>query len=515
MNSLRVLVNAFIRYGELLALAFRLKKNKLSVKGASDRVWLVEAVEDSAFLLRFYYYLLSVFQSGEYPRIIWIYTKINFNSGKSIRSRLMDSLTQGAVFNWLWKLIYRTIVKSDWIQYQPINVNQKNRALSKTIFESLTSKESLEALEVNGIRIGDLIYDTFLRFKPAPTVDIRDPLIEEIISFSLQLIDELQSVISENRVSHVVSGYVTYIQHGILSRVAINEGLKTFSFGAFNQLIVQPTRSFPYQRRHFFKYKEMFNSVDDPEVARLEGKKIIQNRLSGKSDHLTFYMKKSSFEPTIDEISDHLLSRKLDSRPKVVIMGHDFFDSPHIYGRMLYPDFYEWVVGCLSMGKDSPFQFLYKPHPNSVTDENNVLEMLKEKFPEVVFLSKEVSNRQIMTMNIMYVITVYGTVAYEFAANGFRVLCCGENPHQTYGFSHLVESRDELKSILCGLNEPRIDISLNEIYEYVYLHNYRLEKGELSLFPWSVDALKLPEMLSSQEKRLYYMKNAIQNVNNI
>ena len=50
-------------------------------------------------------------------------------------------------------------------------------------------KDELIKLDYKGIDVGDLIYDTYLRYKPAPTVDIKDKYLFKILISTLFIID--------------------------------------------------------------------------------------------------------------------------------------------------------------------------------------------------------------------------------------------------------------------------------------------------------------------------------------
>jgi|GEM_PF-4222992 len=515
MNALKAIFSALSSQGHVLISALRFGRFELERESKTSGVWLVQAVDDPAFLLRFYFYLLSSRDLGEHPRVIWINTRLLFKSGKSARARFLDFFTQGPIYLWIWKLLYLKILKAHWIQYRPLEISIQTKIRAQKIYESIRAKEDLERLVIDGLKVGDLIYDTYLRFKPAPTVNLKDPLVVELISVCLELVPRVEQCLREERVTRVVTGYVTYLQHGILARVALRAGIELHSMGAFNQLVVNPTPDFPYQRRRFRSYPEMFKSVRDPEAALAAGKKLIEDRITGKKDELTFYMKQSSFSESGSSEVKAYLKKIIGDRQAILIMGHDFFDSPHIYGEMLYPDFLEWVNACMSLASKSPYKILFKPHPNSVTDESVILKDLSERYPEVEILPSTISNRQLMQLHPAFLLTVYGTVAYEFASQGLKVLCCGENPHQCYGFSKLITDRYELEQIILGQKSPDFDINLSEIHEYVYLHSYRIQKGELELYPWELDFKSLPHFLAEQRKRVEVMKEALLNINQI
>jgi hypothetical protein len=419
----------------------------------------------------------------------------------------MDLLTQNYLVYFPWRLLYQNSFTGSWVNFYFLRPTPGEKARASLIFQSLKSKEQLEQLEVDGLHVGDLIYDTYLRYRPAPTVELTDPFLLELIEYVFAMNRRIDSLFAQYKVSRYFTVYTSYIQHGLLVRHALKRGVVVHSLGAFNQLVVKPTPEFPFHKRQFSKYRDWFSSVPEPEEILNRSKDLIQKRLAGQADELTFYMKKSAYaDPGAKDWADS----GLDDRPKVLVMGHDFFDSPHIYGSMLYPDFYEWLKGVLSFAKESPYQFLIKPHPNGSGDQEAVYASICRDFPNVILLDKGTSNRALTSLKIEYVVTVYGTVAYEFSAQGYTVLCCGMNPHSHYSFSYQVQTRDELARILLGKEKPELKIDLNEVYEFVSIHNYRFYRRELQFFPWQVEVGQLHEFLMQDLELVSAMERAIQ-----
>ena len=53
---------------------------------------------------------------------------------------------------------------------------------AQKIFEKISSKKKIHQLKYKGIKVGDLIYDTYLRYKNVPTIKIKDQFLIEIYS---------------------------------------------------------------------------------------------------------------------------------------------------------------------------------------------------------------------------------------------------------------------------------------------------------------------------------------------
>ena len=102
----------------------------------------------------------------------------------------------------------------------------------------------------------------------------------------------------------------------------------------------------------FVEFKNKFKKIENnlkKEGIKLAKKKI-EYRLSGipgiKSDLITSEI--SSFG---NKFLPSLI--KNNSKKKIVIFPHDFFDAVHAHGRILFEDFYEWLeyLGKISKNK--------------------------------------------------------------------------------------------------------------------------------------------------------------------
>ena len=66
-----------------------------------------------------------------------------------------------------------------------------NQALVRETYSkiksNISSKEDILKIEIEGVVLGDLIYDTYLRFASKPTVNIEDPYLDKIIIESINI----------------------------------------------------------------------------------------------------------------------------------------------------------------------------------------------------------------------------------------------------------------------------------------------------------------------------------------
>lgn len=267
--------------------------------------------------------------------------------------------------------------------------------------------------------------------------------------------------------------YTAYHHWGIPAYVFLDKKINVITFGSHNYIISQLSPQHPYHSKNFHLYPQKFENIDNTEVASKKSlaKRTLDKRLGGEIDSGTLYMRQTAFS------SDYTLdfSPEKDQNWCVVFL-HCFFDSPHIYGETLFPDFYEWIIHILNRAINNENTFFYlKEHPNALPENRQVVNLIKENFkqyPNIVFLSAKVSNVQILQKSPKAIFTVYGTVAHEFAFKGIPVVVAGQNPQSNYGFTHQPESVDEFNYYLDNIGDFQLPKAYNveDIYEFFYMN---------------------------------------------
>ena len=331
------------------------------------------------------------------------------------------------------------------------------------------NKEDLLKFEYQGILIGDLIYDHYLRFYSTPTVDLKDTYLHDIVGYALGLVDYWHSIYSKRNIKVVSIPYTAYLHWGIVSRVGMSFGVEIFNYGSPLYMFQKLNANHIYHSKNFKKYKSYWTKLNN-KLERLKLAEIsLTNRLNGGVSDIS-YMKISSFVRT----SQNIITT--NSRNNIVIFLHCFFDSPHIYGGGLFVDFYEWLDFLLNTAsRNSSVTYFVKQHPNGVEGNFEVVESFKKKYSEfsnIVFLDIEVSNLDIQDLKPSLIVTYYGTVAQEFSYLGFPVVLCGDSPMKYYGFTYQPEKISDLEEILQNVGDIKLPMGYDkeEILEFYYMH---------------------------------------------
>ena len=69
-------------------------------------------------------------------------------------------------------------------------------------------------------------------------------------------------------------------------------------------------------------------------------------------------------------------------KDKIILMLHDFVDSPHVYHWMLFDDLWQWAYETLEYCQKEHLRVVVKGHPRQKLTGNSAFEMLMRCFNE-------------------------------------------------------------------------------------------------------------------------------------
>ena len=337
------------------------------------------------------------------------------------------------------------------------------------IWLGLHSKAELLALELNDTPCGDLVYDTYLRYRVQPTVDLQDPFLRTLIAQALNAQAAVRHLLGKKKYDVFLTSYTSYIQHGIPAREALRSGVQVYSAGNLSQFLKRLDSSDTLHTVAHWHYRENFEKLAHPENARSTARLMLKQRFSGGVDKATLYMKASAFGDSVDTMPDDV---------EGVVFLHDFFDSPHCHRTMLFADFFEWTHHTLNLIQKHQLPLAVKPHPNQLPESREVVAALQKQYPGVHWLPQSMSNRTIFASGIRCGVSVYGTILHELAYHGIAALAAGDHPHTDFRIATTPESVNEYTQCLLNYRDLKIDIDAkNEVLSFYYMHNLYENEG--------------------------------------
>ena len=146
-----------------------------------------------------------------------------------------------------------------------------------------------------------------------------------------------------------------------------------------------------------------------------------------------------------------------------------------------------------------------KPHPNGIQEGVKVVNLLKDKYPDLTWIDEGVSNLDLFKRSGAG-ISVFGSILCELAFHNKVGIAAGEHPAINFNLAYnpkTIEEYDRLLIDLQGLN-PKSDCRKKAIDFYV-VHNYLINEKDIGLslkeqeIVWDNDKSfgEMPEFISA------------------
>lgn len=343
---------------------------------------------------------------------------------------------------------------------------QKARAgnLFVDVFARLSTKLDIEALTINNVWIGDLVYDSFLMTYKQPTIDKDSADFKRSLLESIEFFVFWEDYFDNNDVRAINVSHCVY-NLAIPLRIAVQRNIPAFQANATHIYRMRASNLFAYN--DFVDFRERFAALP-PDVQKsgtAEAQRRIERRFAGEVGVDMSYSTKSAYG-----ILRYAKLLKESPRKKLLIATHCFFDAPHCYGTNIFPDFYEWLDFLGKMTDETDYDWYIKTHPDYLAGTREIINSFVAKYPKFTLLPADASHHQIIAEGINCALTVYGTIAFEYAALGIPVINASQNnPHIAYDFNLHAKDVEEYRSLLVGLDQLDFTIDKQQVYEYYFM----------------------------------------------
>ena len=351
-----------------------------------------------------------------------------------------------------------------------IRITRSHKIIAKRYFseiiQNLNTKQDVENLKINNVWVGDLFYDSYLKRYSKPTIELNTVEFSDYLLNSLGEFVFWEEYFNANNIAAINVSHCVY-NLAIPLRIAISRDIPAFQTNISHLYRLDKKNFFAYN--DFLYFKEIFASYSSTKKHDflITAKSRIERRFLGEVGVDMPYSKKSAY-------SNNKLPPLLhkNNKIKILIATHCFFDSPHSYGNNLFPDFYEWLNFLGDVSESTDYDWYIKTHPDFIPGTKEVIENFLKIYPKFKLLPAEASHHQIIDEGINYALTVYGTIAFEYAALGVPVINCSlNNPHIAYNFNFHPKTIHEYHELLMNLSKLRLKIDLNEVYQYYFMRN--------------------------------------------
>jgi hypothetical protein len=462
-----------------LEAAIALDLSRAACKPVEPRAtMLVSVIEDPYYLGLFGRIITSIQQRSAVRSDLFFLRSLSVGEGASWARWLNARLFAGPLSSAKWKRLYRAFAQRTG--YSSTSIKPVGDLVdfirARRAWKGLRSKSDLLSMRISGVPVGDLVNDSFLRFKPAPTLDITDPYLVVVLWQAFRDVRRAKRYFESVRPRVFLANYSTYVQHGIAVRVALASGTAVFTFGNHQDFAKRLTLSDWVHTKNPDDYAAGFERIEDKASGLAGADAALSSRMLGGVDSATAYMRTSAYVESTSQVPD--------VNGAVVVFLHDFYDSPHIYRDMVFSDFWEWTCFTIDVLTERGIRFLVKPHPNQVSLSSQVLVQLKDKYPGLAVVPQGVTNRQLAQAGMQCAVTVYGTVAHEMAYLGIPTIACARHPHASFDFCTTATSREEYRqALLAALDHPDFDRARakEQSLRFFHMHNRNLGRDEMEL----------------------------------
>ncbi len=321
-------------------------------------------------------------------------------------------------------------------------------------------------IQFEDIWVGDLIYDTYLRFFHKPTLEKIDKNVIHIIEVALNVFYNFKLFIKSNNIKVLVNTYSSYIHHGIPARICLNNNIKVYTVGSYSYVLQELSKNYPYhQINHTLFSPDKKLSEEQLNLS----KEKLTFRFTGTNDAATSYMRQSAFSKT--PISEQLRNKFAEGKRNLVIYPHEFYDSPHINRMLQFPDLYQYLKQTLKALTDlKDTNVFIKIHPNGMPGTKEKTIELVNSFGAAHFhvLDESVSNHHIIELKPDLIATARGTVCVEMAYFEIPTVALYDNLYTNFDFVHTCADTKGYFAILRGEEKPLINFDKKNIYSFYY-----------------------------------------------
>lgn len=344
--------------------------------------------------------------------------------------------------------------------YPAFSHSQRMKADSTAseFFAMNPTKWDVEEYRLDGILIGDLIYDDYLLKLQRGTVEPESLEFREHFTESLKLFFFWKDYFEKFKVRAVIANSV--YRQALVARIAIASGCKAFD--AQLSRVVRLTGD-GYQFEDTRTYKSEFAKIEDKGNALKLARQALASKRSGKPDLSNAHLA----APSGNRSSRRFL--KQTATPKILITPHCFSDSAHAFGKMLFPDFQEWLTFLASIAKTSPYEWYLKPHPRG-TEDLPIIRQIFSTCPNVTILEHDASLDQLGEEGVTVALTMRGHIGFDFPLMGIPVISCTPGyRYRNYSFNVQVDNIEEYRSLLSDADSIPYTISEDELSEFYYM----------------------------------------------
>ena len=391
------------------------------------------------------------------------------------------------------------------------NIFLKAQKKSKLLLKKIKTKKQLLNLKIENIWVGDLLYDSYLKDENMPTVNLELKIFKKYFFRFTYLIYFWIDFFEKNKINFVITSHTVY-SSAIPIRIALSKNLTSYQVNFHNVFRLNQKKLFAYDLFH--DYKKIFNSLEKKVQVKAYSiaEKQCRKRFGGEIGIDMYYSKKSAYSGITKK---RVL--KNNKKKKILIAAHCFLDNPHPYGiESIFCDFYEWLDYLGKISKKTNYDWYIKTHPDFHKKTHALINQFISKYPNITLLPSHTSHHNIISEGIGCVLTVHGTIAWEYAYFKIPAICASQNnPHINFDFAYHAKNRRDLTYAIKNFQKLKLNFSKKNIYKFYFMHNiYQQSNWMIKDLDKNLRKIGGYKNISSMEFYKFWLKYRTNHMNN-
>ena len=358
------------------------------------------------------------------------------------------------------------------------NIDLKSNIIFNSLISRIKNKNDILNLKIDDIECGDLIYDGFLKNYYKYTLDINSEQFHNYLNNFIKLYLFWDNYLNKNIVKSIIGVHTCYA-YGLILRIALNKNIKVFT--AECGKIYQLNKNRQISNMEIKDLKKKVNSLrkDQLDILKDRAKLSIKNRFEGKiSNNIDELVTTKSANHNNYSIKNKVLIQ--NEKIKVLIATHNIGDAHNAFGKSYFEDFYEWLIFLGSISEKTNYDWYIKDHPyysdlkyaTSLQRTYELSKKIEKKFKSIKRLDPNLSHHQLRDEGINFVLTIYGTISWEYAYFNIPVLTATNScPTMNFDFNCHSSSRQNYEKNLMNLDKIKVQVNRDEVVNY-YIAKY-------------------------------------------
>ena len=354
--------------------------------------------------------------------------------------------------------------------------------------------KNILGFKYNGVKYGDILYDTYLGKNHVATIRKIDCKMIKIIAHCISQHLKIKTILKNGNYAGVLVSHQVGVLSGVMLRTALHYGYQGYLRCGHHQSSLQclkkPDEVYDYEYKPFpsdidhiinqlgSSFDEIFSKVFKKQISGKGSK----DGLAAFSKNNKYYTNRTAFN------KDYRLN---PNKKNVFIMLHAFNDYPHSHFRwMIFKDYYDWFIQTLKFAKkNNKVNWVFKQHPSIkyyITKDVDFKKLFSKCLNNIVYIDE---NSQIDTRSLIYcadlIVTCLGSAGFELPAMGaIPSLTAGDNHYAQLGFAIEPKTKKEYFEILNRADKiEKLTPRAQKRAQATYIHIYQFSRVNISICP--------------------------------